>query len=145
MSEIKDCHSLGPFNSGTVLMGCYLQQLFRNFAPKRLNCWKHSLPPDYYRDDSPQNSIEVTDQQVDRFKIGILFKERYCFIGISGHKTYSTIQWMMRGYSPNLWLFWILAVKTTGQNVKNILSWCSICQTPTKIESYEQALSRGCQ
>ena len=59
MSEIKHCHILGPFNSGTVLAACYLRQLFSNFKPKRLNCWKHSLPPDFYREDSPQNAFQA--------------------------------------------------------------------------------------
>ncbi len=44
---------LGPFNSGTVLMSRYLQNLFRNFAPKHFEYWKHSLPPWWFMQGHP--------------------------------------------------------------------------------------------
>jgi hypothetical protein len=47
MSEIGHCQVMGPFNSGTVLMNCYVHQLFRDFKPACFEYWKHSLPPHF--------------------------------------------------------------------------------------------------
>jgi len=54
MSKIRHNQVLGPFNSGTVLMSCYLHRLFREFNPDCFKYWKHSLPPNYQHKSNEQ-------------------------------------------------------------------------------------------
>lgn len=53
MEQVQHCQVLGPFNTGTVLMDCYVRALYKNFEPGRFDYWKHTLPPDYFPNGAP--------------------------------------------------------------------------------------------
>lgn len=89
MEKIKHCQIMGPFNSGTVLMSCYLHQLFLEFNPACFKYWKHSLPPNFRSNENEQLSTRDLSRDCEGIFFVCMVRSPYFWLPSTSRRPYN--------------------------------------------------------
>lgn len=79
---------MGPFNSGTVLMSCYLDRLFLEFKPASFKYWKHSLPPNFRHQSDDQITVLDTDSDFEGIFFLCMVRSPYFWLPATSRRSY---------------------------------------------------------